>query len=547
MTEPEIAVVGIDLGTTYSCVARVDETGRPVVIPNAEGMYTTPSVVFFDGANRIVGQEAKNNAVLYPDQVVEMVKGQMGTDWRFPYADAEFTPEEISSYILRKVVSDAEQQLGHPVKNVVITCPAYFGIAEKEATKRAGEIAGLNVLSIINEPTAAAIAYGLLEGGDQVVLVYDLGGGTFDITMIDIKGGALTVIATGGDHHLGGRQWDEVMVNYLAEQWMAETGSTENPMDSPETLQDLFAKAEQGKWALSTPRGYTDIPVSHKGQRVGVRVTREKFDELTGHLLARTIQYTHEMLAQAAEKGYKRYDDILLVGGSTRMLQIKERIATEFKPDPKVFDPDQAVAKGAAVYAYKLSLDELFAKRFPNAAQPGTAPAMVGQAQEELAAELGISLPALKAFSALEITIVTSRSFGVVAWKRQDGGDVERVTNLIKANDPLPVDKGQMFGTYEANQPQAEIRFVEDLSHEDDVDPALCEEVGRAVMTLPSNLPAGSPIEITFRLNDQGLLHATAREVTRNRAVEVEIKTERAISAEEFSQAKARSGRLVVS
>lgn len=240
MTQQTTTVFGIDLGTTYSCIAHIDEYGRPATIPNAEGDRTTPSVIFFDGESRIVGKEAKNNAVLYPDQVVELVKRQMGqSDWVFFYDGKEYTPEEISSYIIRKVVGDAETALGISITDVVITCPAYFGINEREATAKAGEIAGLNVRSIINEPTAAAISYGLHEELDQVVLVYDLGGGTFDITMIDIKSGEVNVIATGGDHHLGGRNWDEIVVNYLAEQWMTITGSGEDPLDDLETVQDL--------------------------------------------------------------------------------------------------------------------------------------------------------------------------------------------------------------------------------------------------------------------------------------------------------------------
>src|SRR5579862_1637008 len=186
----DTTIFGIDLGTTYSCIAYVDEFGKPTVVQNLEGHVTTPSVVQFEGDERVVGLEAKNNAVLHADAVVAMVKRHMGeSGWLFRYNDTDYTPEEISNYILRKVVQDASQQLGKPITDVVITCPAYFGIAEREATARAGEIAGLKVWEIINEPTAAAINYGLQEERDQVVLVYDLGGGTFDITMIEIKAG----------------------------------------------------------------------------------------------------------------------------------------------------------------------------------------------------------------------------------------------------------------------------------------------------------------------------------------------------------------------
>ena len=212
-------VYGIDLGTTYSCIAVVDKlSGKPYIIPNGEGDATTPSVVYFEDADtRVVGKEAKNTAVLEPDSVIEMVKRNMGApDWRWSFEGQEYSAEEISAYILRKVVDDAEQTLGVRPEDVVITCPAYFGIPQREATAAAGRIAGLNVLEIINEPTAAAIAYGLQDDRDQVVLVYDLGGGTFDVSIIEVKDGSVSVIATGGDHELGGRDWDEEVVKYLS-------------------------------------------------------------------------------------------------------------------------------------------------------------------------------------------------------------------------------------------------------------------------------------------------------------------------------------------
>jgi len=268
-------VFGIDLGTTYSCIAYVDDSGKPVALPNVEGQYTTPSVVLFEDESRTVGKEAKNSAVLYSDRVVEMVKRQMGNaSWRFDYQGREYTPEEISSYILRKVVQDASTALnGQPINDVVITCPAYFGIAQRQATQRAGEIAGLNVLEVINEPTAAAISYNLLqEQSKQVVLVYDLGGGTFDITMIEIDGGAVTVISTGGNPELGGRDWDLAIINYLADEWKNKTGSYDDPTLDTETMQDLWQKAENAKISLSG-RPSVQVAVQHAGQREGITLT----------------------------------------------------------------------------------------------------------------------------------------------------------------------------------------------------------------------------------------------------------------------------------
>lgn len=243
-------------------------SGKPYVIPNAEGDLTTPSVVYFeDNEDRVAGMEAKYVAVVEPDRVVEMVQRNVGTaEWRWSFEGEDYSPEESSSYILRKVVSDAEQNLGVRPEDVVITCPAYFGIPQREAIAAAGRIAGLNVLEIIDEPTAAAISYGLQDDKDKVVLVYDLGGGTFDVSIIEVMGGSIAVVATGGDHELGGRDWDEEVVKYLAAEWSAQTDSAEDLTASAETLQDLWRRAEQAKRAL-TQRAETKVQVSHEGQR----------------------------------------------------------------------------------------------------------------------------------------------------------------------------------------------------------------------------------------------------------------------------------------
>lgn len=547
MLEQVSPIFGIDLGTTYSCIAYVDEYGKPITVVNAEGARTTPSVVFFDEENRVVGQEAKNNAVLFPDQVVEMVKRQLGQPhWLFFYEGTEYTAEEISSYILRKVVGDAEMALGVSISDVVITCPAYFGVNEREATARAGEIAGLNVRSVINEPTAAAISYGLHETEDQVVLVYDLGGGTFDITMIEIKGGEINVIATGGDHNLGGKDWDAIIVTYLEEQWKSATGSNEEPLEDLETAQDLFGKAEQAKKTLSA-RTKATIAVAHAGRREKVVLTRETFNDLTANLLERTIEYTRSTLKEAANKGYTHFDQILMVGGSTRMPQVAERLQAEFRIEPKVHDPDEAVAKGAAMYAQKLVIGDQIKIKIASWGIPDkeTAPKEVIQrAQREVADELGLALPSVKRYEELAITNVTSRSFGVVAL---DERRREFVFNIIRVNDTVPAEATQRFFTLENNQESAQIRIMENIISDERVKLDNSEEIGNALLNLPPGLRAGSPIEITFHLNEQGRLQATAVELSANRRVEVEIQTSRVISQEQLEEAKKRSTHLVVS
>ena len=350
MSEGLKRVYGIDLGTTYSAIAYVDEHGKPVIVPNQESERITPSVVLFDGDNIIVGNTAKESAKVEPHRVVSRIKQHMGDpNFVFEYEGQAYSPEDISSFILRKVVGDAEIALGDKITDVVITCPAYFGTAEREATANAGRLAGLNVRAILNEPTAAAIAYGLEQGEDQTVLVYDLGGGTFDITMIEIKDRLIRVICTGGDHRLGGVLWDEAIVMYLAEQFRDQTGEASDPLDDPEVLNDLFLQAERGKKTL-TQRDKAPFRVTHAGQQARVELDRDKFEEITKHLLDRTIELTHEMLADARAKGYTQFDKIILVGGATRMPQVRNRLVAEFNIEPEIYDPDEAVAKGAALF-----------------------------------------------------------------------------------------------------------------------------------------------------------------------------------------------------
>nr|BBH86991.1 molecular chaperone DnaK [Thermosporothrix sp. COM3] len=547
-------VFGIDLGTTYSCIAYVDEYGKAVVIPNREGDPTTPSVVQFAGSERIVGKEAKNSAVLAPGEVVEMVKRQMGDPhWRFIHEGIEYSPEEISSYILRKLTDDASEYLGQPVKDVVITCPAYFGIAQRDATAKAGELAGLNVREIINEPTAAAIMYGLQEEDNKTVLVYDLGGGTFDVTVIDIKDSAITVIATGGDHNLGGRNWDEAVVQYLAEQWKQQTGSSDDPLNSEETLQDLWGKAEDAKKTL-TARQETTIAIVHAGQREKVVLSRETFNNLTADLLERTIDFTKSCMDEARSRGYGRIDEILLVGGSTRMPQVAQRLTAEFDIHQRIFDPDQAVAKGAALYGYKLLLGEKIKTAIAD--MTGTATeqvdveavdqTLVDQAVRQVAEEQGLVLGSAKKALDMKVTNVASHSFGIIAIDPATNREV--ISNIVLVNDPLPALKTRSYRTAEANQETVELQVIENTYSTAVVDdPSFGEEIGNAVLNLPYGLPPGARIDVTFELQRDGRLHMTGRHPDSNSVIEVDIQTSRGISEEEFQEAKSRAKNVVIS
>ena len=554
MAQQETPIFGIDLGTTYSCIAYVDELGQSVVVPNADGNPITPSVVLFEGETRVVGEQAKNTAVMYPDRVIQMVKRYMGsTDWRYHYNGIDYSPEEVSSFILRKLVKDASEQVGYPIVDVVITCPAYFGIAQREATARAGEIAGLNVLEIINEPTAAAIDYGLHKEQNQVVLVYDLGGGTFDITMIEIQDGSITVVATGGDHQLGGRDWDEQVVNYLAQRWMEENGSFDNPADSLDTLQELWEKAERAKKALSA-RVETVENVTHAGQRAAIKLTRDRFNEFTTPLLERTIQFTRATLAAAAERGHQRFDQLLLVGGSTRMPQVKEKLQEEFGIEPRLHDPDLAVAKGAAAHGQRLNIRQKvqFKVGELTGVQPEevdltlVASATVERAQEEVAREGSYQLPAVRKAVQQKVTNVSSHSFGIVALDPETKAEI--IANLVLTNEPLPRTNTQRFRTAEANQESVELQIVETTTSEKRVDNL--EEgnnLGSALLLLPEGLPAGAPIDVTCTLNEQGRLHVVGREPSSGREVEATIETRSGISQEELAEAKSRSRQVVIS
>ncbi len=540
MAEGPKRVYGIDLGTTYSAIAYVDEHGKPVIIPNQESERITPSVVLFDGQNIIVGNTAKESAKVEPHRVVSRIKQHMGDpNFVFEHEGQAFSPEDISSFILRKVVGDAEIALGDSISDVVITCPAYFGTPEREATANAGRLAGLNVRAILNEPTAGAIAYGLERGEDQVVLVYDLGGGTFDITMIEIKDRLIRVICTGGDHRLGGVLWDEAIVMYLAEQFRQQTGESSDPLDDPEVLNDLFLQAERGKKTL-TQRDRAPFRVTHAGQQARVELDRAKFEEISKHLLDRTIELTHEMLADARDKGYTRFDKIILVGGATRMPQVRDRLVAEFNVEPELYDPDEAVAKGAALYALKESLldqvQDFLATRMGEADGPidlsRVSEEQVAEALDHLEKELGFTLTGpVRELVNTRIVNVLSKSLGVVA---RDDQSRDVVVYLLPRNAEVPLERTTDFGTDAENQAAVDIRVMS--GERDSSDPLDCQEVGVATLSLPERLPARSPIRVKFAISPDGRLAVTAADLTGGGSIDVAFETEAVMNAEEVAE-----------
>jgi molecular chaperone DnaK (HSP70) len=545
-------VFGIDLGTTYSCVAYIDEFGKPVTVKNAENERITPSVVYFDGPNVVVGKVAKESARLYPLAVVEMVKRSMGNPHYLAEHNGEtYRAEEISAFILRKIVGDAETHLKEPIRDVVITCPAYFGVNEREATARAGEIAGLNVRRIINEPTAAAIAYGLEQAGDKVVLVYDLGGGTFDVTMIEIRGGSITVVCTGGDHHLGGKDWDTKIINYLANQFREQTGSAEAILDDPETLQELASKAEEAKKTLSQLQK-APLKVSHGGRSARLELTRELFEDLTSPLLEQTIALTRQMLDEAAKKGFARFEKILLVGGSTRMPRVAQRLKEAFNVECELYDPDESVAIGAAIFGWKLALDDEI--KVAVAEQTGQDPSAkvdvskVGKlawdlAKDKVANNFGLPTKTVQKAAELQIKNVTSKTFGIVAL---DESHVETVYNLITRNTEVPTEFTRDFYISGYGQRAVRLRLMENINLETKSSLAHSSELGNAELSLPAGLSAGSPIRVTFRLNDQGRLEVSATEPTSGQTIHLQVETASVMSHQEVQDARTRGLALSV-
>lgn len=549
-------VFGIDLGTTYSCVAYIDENNKPVVLKNSEGDLTTPSVVYFESDKEVlVGESAKESSKIYPEKSVAFIKRSIGQPNSNVFINGkEMSPAEVSSYTLKKIVKDANDTLkmegkiadGEEIKDVVITCPAYFGINERAATKTAGELAGLNVLQIINEPTAAAIMYGVTDNKDEkVVLVYDLGGGTFDVTIIHIKPGEIEVVCTGGDHTLGGKDWDDTIIMYIDDEFQRQTGTSESVLDDPETLQEITLSAEKAK-KLLTSKEKAPISVNYKGKRARIELTREKFDELTHPLLDRTIALTKDMLKEANKKGYSEnsINEILLVGGSSKMPQVEKAVKANFGVEPKMFDPDEAVAKGAAIFAskeseYNILLDELSSAtgRDKNAIKNDIESGKTSAAAIAESAGANAAVRRLASSEGIKIKNVSSRSFGTIALN--NNGE-ERLFNLIFKNDSLPKETTQSFYPSADGQKDVRIRVLENLSSEPEINTDLGNDVGEASLTLPPGINKDTVIEITFKLNTAGLLELKATEKKANTSVEAKFEVKEDLSEEEKTQAMRR-------
>lgn len=493
--------VGIDLGTTYSSIAQLTKDGQPFSLLNADGRNITPSVVLLgEDGQIVVGPSFERISQESPDHIVEAVKRQMGNkDYYVVYQNKKLTSEFISALILKKLKQDGEKAIG-PIANAVITVPYYFNDVRRKATQDAGRIAGLNVVDIINEPTAATLAYAWMKGelgrsdlkqDSKTILVYDLGGGTFDVTVVRYTPTQFRVLATDGDVMLGGIDWTKRITDHVAEQFFRKFG--DDPRSDDEALRNFAVECEDAKRALST-KPQTSLSVYFKGKTLTLQFTRKDFERMTADLLQRTRDTTELVLQQAGVEP-KVLDEVVLVGGSTYMPSVEAMLVEVCQRTPsRELRPEEAVAQGAAIHAAIL------------------------EARESRGIE-GLSDLVTARLRSVKTNDVNSHSLGVkVSSPENRAKKINHV--MIPRNSSIPFSISQRFVTNSANQKTIHVYILEG----DASDPDACTQIGDfRIVDLPPNLPAGSPVEVTYSYDSNGRIHAAAKELTGNRIATTEI------------------------
>ncbi|MGI9472596.1 MAG: Hsp70 family protein [Rubripirellula sp.] len=502
MTKDDSLVLGIDLGTTRSVSAIVDDTGKPQTIQNSEGDLTTPSVVLFEDDCVSIGKEALKAAAILPDQVARFAKREMGKDTFSHEVNGQaYPPEMIQSLILGRLRRDAESRLGQKVQSAVITVPAYFDEPKRRSTMDAGLLAGLDVKAVINEPTAAAIAFGMEStqatrrrsssaDGSQTILVYDLGGGTFDASIVRVDGNKIDVIATDGNGMLGGMDWDKCLSRWLDAKFAVNHNIKPSETATGEAM--LWRESEDIKHSL-TSRKRVDLRVAYEGHLLSTEITRDEFEEITAHLLDRT-RFTVRKLVQDAKLSWIEIDKVVLVGGSTRMPQVSAMLLREsgIEPDSTV-SADEAVAHGAAIYAATLA-----------------------------------DRPDAEDATKLTITDVNAHNLGVLGVDKVTGSRCNHV--MIPRNTPLPAAKATRFETIRDDQPSVAVEVIEG----GDARGQHATQIGRCVIhDLPSNLPAGTPVDVLFRYDTDGLINVKASLPTIGQQASLRIDRASGLSSEE--------------
>ncbi|KTR89241.1 molecular chaperone DnaK [Microbacterium testaceum] len=526
------SVYGIDLGTTYSAIARISDLGAAEVVPNFEGDSTTPSVVYFEGPGSvIVGAEAKRTALSDPDSACLLVKRHMGTEYPQEFRGETYSPEAISAIILKELVNAANNTTGAVIDKVVITVPAYFGVQERESTRQAGVIAGLDVVGIVTEPVAAALSIGARSDQAETIMVYDLGGGTFDTTIMETREGAVEVIAVDGNRKLGGADWDDALVDLIIGKFVAAADlGDEDPRYDEEFMLDLRLEAEDAKKSLSRRESVT-LRLSFDGTKAMVEVTREEFEAATRHLLAQTIEISRRTVELGTTKRPQlSIDRVLLVGGSSRMPAVKAALKNELGWEAQDTEFDLAVAKGAAIYG-QAAVDEVL--RTGDEAAP-----------VDVAADAP-GRPFLPGGSAsLTVKNALSRSVGI-KFARDENDAEGYISFFAHSNDAIPAVPEPITAlTLSEGQTSVELGLYEQAGERESEALADNRFLKDAVLALPKPMPRQSPIEIAIRISGEGLVTVTTTDPASGASVDLEASVS-VLTEEQVEQETAKVSTLL--